>query len=45
MAGEENEMRSERFKSQVPWVLTDPWHGNGMEIQLLKGFEQRSNII
>ena len=45
MAGEENELRSERFKSQVTWVLTDHCSLNGMEIQLLKGFEQRSNII
>lgn len=45
MAGEENELRLERFKSQVTWVLRDHCSLSDMEIQLLEGFEQMTHII
>lgn len=45
MAGKENELRSERFESQVTWDLVGHCTLNDMKTQLLEGFEQRGDII
>lgn len=43
MTGEENELRSERFESQVTWHLVDHCILSGRKTQLLEGFEQITN--
>lgn len=45
VAGEENELRSERFKSQATWTLIGHCILSDTGTQLLEGFEQRSNIV
>ena len=45
VAGKENELRSERFESQVTWGLVGHYTLNDMKTQLLEGFERRGDII
>lgn len=45
VAGEENDLISERFKSQATWTLIGYCILSDMGTQLLEGFEQRSNIV